>query len=473
MHALPWTATLATLLPAAVAQADPGELAALAERYAAYAAKVVASARFVSGRTLDSVRAQELAPIAPFEHVLAPQLRFTVDEAARRVVCTVGGARAEAVATANLGCTLVRPDAPAEALQKRAAPGLADLRVDPASVDWPLGDRLPPQPRDTGIDRTAVVRAIDAAFAEPAKGPAIHTRAIVVVHRDELVAERYAAGCSADMPLPGWSMTKTWTHALLGRRVQQGKFDPLAPLPVAEWQAADDPRAQLTCGDLLAMRGGLRWNESYTSPDSDALRMLFGSSDHAAVYAQQPAVEPPGTVFCYASGATNLLCRVLRGTFASDLEYWAFPRLDLFLPLGMRSAVLETDPNGTFVGSSYGFASARDWARFGLLYAHDGVWAGQRLLPAGWIARAATAGKDGDGDFGEHLWLNADPDGDGPRQRQWPDVPADLLRCDGHEGQYVLIVPSLELVAVRLGCTKAGGFDVHGFTRALCAAVAR
>lgn len=461
---------LVALPPAgcASAQAPSPELAHAA---AAYSAKIAASAHFVSGRTIDSVLAEELSPTRPLEALIRPLLRFDVDEARHSVTCRIGQASATAVATADLGCTLVRPDASIERLQARRAAARADEPADPATVDWPLGDRLPAEVRDTGIDLPAVTAAVAAAFVEPAGRTPVHTRAVVVVHRGELIAERYADGYRVDMPLPGWSMTKTWTHALLGIRVGQGELDPTAPLGVPEWAGKDDPHAALRMPDLLAMRGGLRWNENYDDPASDALRMLFASNDHAAVYALQPVTAAPGETFCYASGATNLLCRVLRGTFASDPEYWAFPRTALFDPLGMRSAILETDPSGTFVGSSYGFATARDWARFGMLYAQDGVFLGQRVLPEGWVAHAASAPQDGDGDFGEHLWLNADPDGDGPRQRAWPDVPADLLRCDGHEGQYVLIVPSLQLVAVRLGCTKNGGFDLHGFVRALCRAV--
>jgi len=193
---------------------------------------------------------------------------------------------------------------------------------------------------------------------------------------------------------------------------------------------------------------------------------LFGSSDHGGVYALQPQNRPPGTESRYSSGCTNLLCRILRSTFASDAEYWAFPRRTLFAPLGMRSALLETDPSGTFVGSSYGFMCARDWARFAMLYAHDGEVAGRRVLPKGWVAQSARS-RVSAGRFGDHIWLNADPDGDGPRERAWSDVPADLLRMDGHEGQYAIIMPTEQIVIVRLGCTKNRGFDLHGLARSV------
>jgi CubicO group peptidase (beta-lactamase class C family) len=240
---------------------------------------------------------------------------------------------------------------------------------------------------------------------------------------------------------------------------------------VAEWRIdADDARRQIRWPHLLSMTAGLQWNEDYDDADSDALRMLFASTDHAGLYAQQRVVAPPGTVYRYASGCTNLICRLVRRSFASDQDYWAFPRDSLFAPLGMRSAVLETDPAGTFVGSSYGFATARDWARLGLLLANDGMVGERRLLPAGWLARSATPTPDSEGRFGWHLWLNADPDGDGPRQRMWPDLPADLVHLDGHEGQYCVVMPQAQVVIVRLGCTKRGGFGLHAMLRDVLAA---
>ena len=127
--------------------------------------------------------------------------------------------------------------------------------------------------------------------------------------------------------------------------------------------------------------------------------------------------------------------------------------------------MIETDPSGTFVGSSYGFATARDWARFGMLYAQDGVFAGERILPEGWVTASAALTPTSDGDFGRHLWLNADPDGEGPRERAWRDLPANLVHMDGHEGQYVCVMPTEQIVVVRLGCAKRGGFDLHGLLR--------
>ena len=462
-------ALVTSLLPLCTAQEPTALSRDLAEVAAAYAAKVTASAIFVSGRTLDSVWAEELAPTRPLEALIRPFLRFEVDQEGASVTCRLANACAVATATRNLGCTLVRPDTPIATLRQRGGARLADLQPDPSTIDWPLGDRVA-NAEPLGIDQKAVQRAFDAAFLESPTGTKIHTRAIVVLHRGLLVGEHYAAGYHAAMPLAGWSMTKTLTHALLGVAVQRGRLTEAIELPIKEW-AVDDERRHIGLRDLLTMSGGLQWNEDYADPKSDALRMLFGSSDHAGVYAAQPRQQAPGQSFVYASGATNLLCRVMRTAFASDLEYWAFPHHSLFAPLGMRRAVLETDPSGTFVGSSYGFATARDWARLGLLYQNDGVNGSTRVLPPGWVASATTSQPASNGRYGRHLWLDQDPDGDGPKTREWPELPVDLFYMSGHEGQYCVVMPSEQLVIVRLGCTKNGGFDLRGLLGAVHAAV--
>lgn len=471
----PSVALLPLLTPPGLAQDPaPAEQApaprALLEAAAAYCAKVAASAHFVSGRTLDSVLAQELAPTRPLERLIRPLLRFQVDDANRTVTATLGTVTATAVATQNLGCVLVPAGGDAAALRARAAPGLADLQVDPNTGDWPRGERLPKEPA-TGVDHAALQAALARAFVDPPGKPAIHTRAVVVVHRGRLVAERYADGVHQDTPLPGWSMSKTLLHALLGVRVQQGKLDPKAPLPIPSWRDASDGHEKIALTDLLAMRSGLAWREDYDDPDSDALRMLFRTGDSAAVYAAMPVAEAPGARFVYSSGASNLLAYVLRRSFADDRDYWAFPRHHLFSQLGMRTAVLEADASGTFVASSFGFASARDWARLGMLYCDDGMADGERLLPKGWVAAASTAPGNGDGRYGLHLWLDRDPDGDGPRRREWPDLPEDVMHMDGHEGQYVVVFPRQQLVVVRLGCTKNGGFDLHALLHSVLTAV--
>lgn len=441
----------------------------MAQAAAAYAAKVTASAIFVSHRTLESVLEQEFAPTRPLDAILKPLLRFDIDRERRRVTCRLGRMRATAVYHEGLGCSLVQgPVDPARRRYSKPLPAF-DASRDPARP-WPLGEAVQPSPA-TGIDHAEVKAALDLAFAEPDPKKPVFTRAVVVVHKGQLVAERYADGFDAQMPLPGWSMSKTLTNALVGLHVGDGSFDVDGRPAVSGWREEGDDRARILNRHLLAMSAGLSWNEDYADPNSDALRMLLFSRNHPDVYAQQPAAAAPGSRYQYASGATNLLCRELRSAYSSRLRYWQMPTR-LFQRLGMHTAVLETDPAGTFVGSSYCFASARDWAKFGLLYLQDGVMFGQRVLPKGWVRRSTSpaASPASGGRFGWQLWLNRDPDGDGPKQRRWRDLPEDLFHMDGHEGQYVVVSPSHELVIVRLGCTKAGGFPLTRFVGALLAA---
>lgn len=466
---------LASLCLPLAAQEKPKLTRELAQVAAAYAAKVTASAIFVSGRTLDSVLSEELAPDDALQAMIRPFLKIDVDRDAATVTCSLAGVTATATATRNLGCTLATPAMPVAKLRTRGAPEVASSEPDPANVDWPLGDRLPPMPAGgDGVDHEALDKVLDAAFTEATGKPKIRTRAVVVIHRGRLVAERYAEGFSAAMPLPGWSMTKTLVGAIVGIAIADGMLSPDAELTVPEWPAGDSRRA-LRLTDLLTMASGLAWDESYDDPMSDSLRMLFASDDHGAVQAAKPVEVPPGTRYRYSSGTTNLVCRELRAAFArdgrgGDLAYWAMPKQTLFSPLGMRGAVLETDPNGTFVGSSYGFARARDWARFGMSFTADGLFAGRRVLPPGWVAQMATPCKASNGRFGRHLWLNADPDGDGPGERMWPSLPADLMHMDGHEGQYVVVFPTQQIVVVRLGCTKSGGFGLRAMLEGVLAA---
>jgi len=194
--------------------------------------------------------------------------------------------------------------------------------------------------------------------------------------------------------------------------------------------------------------------------------MLFKKGDMGNFAAGMRMKDEPGKVFYYTSGNSNILSRVIR-TVVGDSSYQLFPYRELFQPLGMYSAVLEADASGTFVGSSYMFANARDWARFGLLYANDGIWNGQRILPEGWVsASIKPAPAAPQGEYGYQFWLNAGQPGN-PANRKFPGLPADLYYADGYEGQYVFIIPSKKLVVVRLGQTPGPWFDVTAFLQGI------
>jgi hypothetical protein len=268
------------------------------------------------------------------------------------------------------------------------------------------------------------------------------------------VAERYAPGFDASMPLIGWSMAKAATNALVGMRVKDGaiNLDDTALLP--EWRAADDPRRAITLNELMRMTSGLAFQEDYGSDLSDVAQMLFVQGDASGFAASMPLAHRPGTKWSYSSGTTNIIAGVLRETFASERDYLRFPQDRLFAPLGMASAVFAPDAAGTFVGSSFLYASARDWARLGLFFLRDGVWLGNRLLPAGWLAYSLTPTKlSPDDEYGAQMWLKL-PLSPG---RGEPPMPADGYYLLGYQGQAVAILPSRDLVIVRLGLTPDGG----------------
>ncbi len=450
---------LAFLVLLAVAIAVPAYRVALIG--AGFAAKNVCSAVFVSGRApqdaVDDLRAYRSAAL---EHV-----RVVVERDRRTATGSMFGfARREAVYREGLGCALAI-GATAERLQEAALPARSDTR---AVASWPEGDadEAPPPSATLG-------RVLDEAFAEDAGAPLKRTRAVIVARASALVAERYAPGFSRDTPLPGWSMAKSVAATLAGVLTVEGKLAPERPVRLAAWSAADDPRAAITWAQLLRMSSGLEFDETYANPLSDVVYMLFGTGDAAGFAAAKPLAHPPGTRFAYASGTTNVLMQAMREALADDRAYLALPRRALFDRIGMRSALIEADATGTLVGSSLMFATARDWARFGLLALRDGTWNGRRILPAGWMRFTTTpAPAAPEGEYAAHWWLKLRPNrGAGARA---PLLPPDAFHAAGHGGQYVTVVPSRDVVIVRLGhAVDRDAWDQDAFAARVLDALAR
>jgi CubicO group peptidase (beta-lactamase class C family) len=321
---------------------------------------------------------------------------------------------------------------------------LPPLPPQPPGVAWPTR-RWEPARLASEVDRGAVERALERALAEPgsraAGEPTGETYALLAVHRGRLVAERYAAGHGPETPLPSWSVAKSITHALVGIALRSGKLDPGAPAPVAAWQEAGDPRRAITLEHLLRMCDGLDFVEDYVDAGvSHVIEMLFGAGrdDVAAYAAARPLAHAPGRVFSYSSGTTNLIARMVGdavGGGRAAME--SFMRRELFDRIGMQSADPRFDAAGTFIGSSFVFATPRDFARFGLLYLRDGVWEGERVLPAGWVDHARTPTAVSLGEYGAHWWLAQDGSG--------------RFSANGYRGQYVVVDPARDLVVVRLG----------------------
>lgn len=284
--------------------------------------------------------------------------------------------------------------------------------------------------------------------------------ALAVLHRGDVVAERYGHTADANTPLISWSMAKSVTHALVGLLVDDGLLDPAAPAPVPAW--SNDARADITLQHLLAMTSGLEFVEDYVDDQvSHVIDMLFGDGKgDVAGYAEGfPLLHEPGTVFNYSSGTTNIISAICRRTIESNGladSTEQFLRQRLFEPLGMESATIRCDDVGTFIGSSFVFATARDFAAFGRLYLDDGMVGDTRLLPAGWVTHARTAVPvpvlEGHW-YGAHWWLwdhHCDPGPDGPG---FPVADINGFAAHGYEGQYTLVVPDRDLVVVRLGKT--------------------
>jgi CubicO group peptidase (beta-lactamase class C family) len=423
-----------------------------------YAAKLLCSGVFVAGRSEASLLAEDLGGFTA--------LRSLVDRAERTATSDwLGLGRQTAVFREGLGCALA---VDASVAELRAQGIGAKPGPDPAGIPWPSGDR-DDAPTPTGFDAPALDAAVASAFGEP--DPAVHrrTRAVIVLHRGRLVAERYAPGFAASTRLLGWSMTKSVLAALVGIQAERGQLALDAPAPVPAWRS--DSRASITPDELLRMTSGLEFSERYGA-FADATAMLFLSRSASAYAARKPLAHAPGSFWSYSSGSSNLLAEILRATFAGDdIAYRRFPREALFDRIGMRSAVLETDAAGTFVASSFAYATARDWARFGLLHARDGVWQGKRVLPEGWVARVRRPTAPApQGRYGAHWWLNAGSPG-APADRPFPSLPADLFFASGYEGQSVVVLPSHDLVVVRLGQSEPEeAFDLEAFLVGVLAA---
>lgn len=323
---------------------------------------------------------------------------------------------------------------------------LPSLPEQPAATPWPT-EAWPIGELPDSADQARIERLLEKAFGANEDADLGETHALVIVQGGRIVLERYNAGFGPEQTYPSWSKAKSITHALVGLAVGDGKLDIHAPAPVAQWSEPGDPRGRITLDQLLRMSSGLKFTEAYIPGEpSDVIEMLFGrgQDDVAGFAASFPLAHEPGTFFSYSSGTTNIVSRCVAeatGAFGPDFE--AFMRARLFEPLGMRSPVPKFDAAGTFIGSSFCFASARDFARFGLLYLRGGVWEGRRLLPEGWVdyARTPTWRQPDcpDGPYGAHWWL----DMAGPGS----------FSANGYEGQYTLVVPDRDLVLVRHGRT--------------------
>ena len=422
---------------------SPGRAALVSTGYVSHQ---LCSAVFVAGR--DPVRYYRDA-IAPIVGPLAFAMSHTVDRERAEVRATVVGlAESRAVYRPPFGCVNATGGVPASSAAAASVPATAPaVAALPAYIAGPA----PVETADPALQA-----ALDHVFEETMQPPHRNTEAVIVVFKDRIIAERYASDVGVDTPLTGWSATKSVTNALIGILVRQGRLDVNAPAPIAAWADPRDPRHEITIDQLLRMTSGLDMGQSLNADLSTAFdpsaQMIFVESDTAAVAERASLGHAPGTAWNYTNANTQLLSRIVREFAGGSAEATrAFAQRELFDKLGMRHVTLEFDAAGTPIGASHMWAPARDWARFGLLFLHDGVVGGQRILPEGWADYSAspTAGSETYG-YGAGFWTNRG-EGSGARYRILGGMPADAFIARGSHGQYVVIIPSEDLVIVRLG----------------------
>jgi CubicO group peptidase (beta-lactamase class C family) len=402
-----------------------------------YSAKIVCSNVFIAGRDANEVLAVDVQ--AP-GHPLLRLMRVSVDKNRGTVSAGLLGFLGKSVAVARdgLGCASV-PDGDVGKVRRTA------IHAEPSAVGpdalWPEGERV-----EASQDPVIAKLLDDAAL----NGTGM--RAVVVVKNGRVVAERYGDGFSAKTPLLGWSMTKTVNAAIVGTLVKDGKMAITNKGLFAPWKA--DGRAAISLADMMAMSSGLEFNEDYGDV-ADVTRMLYLEPDMAGFAESKPLAAEVGKVFSYSSGTAVMLSRLWQDAIGDKAKALTLPRSALFEPLGMHSAVLETDEQGTFVGSSYLYATAHDWARFGQFLLQGGVWNGNQILPAGfvdWMREPAPASNV----YGKgQLWIEAPGDEEKPGAGVAAGLPKDTYWMQGHDGQTVTIIPSEQLVVVRLGLTPA------------------
>lgn len=411
-----------------------------------FAAKNVASGMFLAGRTQESI---EEGDNGFFPVKLSSN---QVDTEKKSVTTGVFGIKKrKAIFIEGLGAVLLQKGHGGETEFK-----VPNRFKEPVDLPFPYGD-LPQKDTLFGeIDYEKLAETVANAFDAPGLEDK-RTRSLLVVYKGQIVAEKYAEGFDRSTPILGWSMTKSIASTIYGILSRKGKIDISQPVGLEEW--AEDERSSITYNDLLHMNSGLEWEEDYNTL-SDVTRMLYLESDMGKLQIDKPVVGVRDQSWNYSSGTTNLLAGpLLRAQFESHQAYLDFWYRELLDKIGMHSAVIETDLTGNYVGSSYGWANTRDWARFGLLYLNRGNWNGEQILDSTWVDYVSAPTNTSEGRYGAQFWLNAGG--------HYPDVPKDLFSANGYQGQYVFIIPSEDLVIVRTGLMEEPEFDVNGLLRDL------
>lgn len=405
-----------------------------------YAAKNLCSDVFVSGRNPQEVESTDL------NFSFIKYTKNQINTLDKSVKSSFLWRKSKAIYRNGFGVTLLR-DIPEKILREEKYP----VNVSPGylqdTIPWPIGDVV--KTPVGGINQEALNDISKHLITDNAyKGDVF---AFIVLYKGEPVAEAYKPQFNSHTRFLSWSMAKSFTSALAGLLVKDGKLDVTKPAKLKEWEG--DDRSTITVNDLLQMQSGLKWNEDYGSR-SDVNIMLHNEGDMAEYAIEQPAEFPTGTHWYYSSGTANIVSKIIRKQFENDSLYYGYVHNRLFNKIGAPDIMFEVDPSGTLVGSSYLYATARDYARFGLLYLNDGIFNGERILPEGWVKYTTTPASDSKGKYGAFFWLNS--------SKVFPSAPEDMFSCEGHDGQFIFIIPSKDIVIVINGFSHKpdNGIDI-------------
>jgi CubicO group peptidase (beta-lactamase class C family) len=404
-----------------------------------FSSKSVASGHFLDNRSLETIQ-QGDNDIDKIDWATNE-----INDAERFVTSKVYGLKErKAIYREGLGATLINDDF--DVSKPYLVPKRSKINTN---LPFPYGNLESKDTVFSNIDYKKLNAVVENAFDKKGQKDK-RTRSVIVIYKDKIIAEKYADGFDKNSKILGWSMTKSITGTMFGILQKQGKFDIMKPAPIAEW--SNDKRSKITTNDLLHMNSGLEWEEKYNKI-CDATKMLFTEEDMTHSQIDKPLVGKPNNTWNYSSGTTNLLSRIIRKQFKTYQEYLDFWYTNLLDKIGMNSAIIETDMAGNFVGSSYGWANTRDWAKFGLLYLHKGNWNGEQIFDESWAKYVATPTNTSNGNYGAQFWLNA-----GGR---FPNVSKDMYYASGFQGQMVAIFPSNDLVIVRMGLKEDPEFDFN------------
>ncbi|MBC7641726.1 MAG: serine hydrolase [Flavobacterium sp.] len=397
-----------------------------------FSAKSVASGHFLDNRSLDLIQKTDN------DIHLIDLAKNEINDAQKFVTSSVYGLKTrKAIYRQGLGATLINDNfditKPYE-IPKRS--------IISNNLTFPYGNL---EPKDTvfgNIDYKKLKSAVDNSF-DNSNQKLKKTRSILVIYNDNIIAEKYDSGFNKNSKILGWSMTKSLTATYFGILQKQGKININNSAPVVSWQK--DSRKSITINDLLHMNSGLEWVENYNTI-CDATKMLFQESDMTQSQVNKQFVGKTNETWNYSSGTTNLLSGIIRNQFKTHQEYIDFWYSSLIDKIGMNSMIIEQDMSGNFVGSSYGWATTRDWAKFGLLYLHKGNWNGEQIFDPSWETYVRTPTNSSKGAYGAHFWLNANV--------FYKNAPKDMYSCSGYQGQKIMIFPSNNLVIVRMGTNE-------------------